>query len=134
MGASYDGLSYTYTADIVNEGPENASGITFKDTLPNTVSFVSATATQGSCTHSNGTVTCAIGSLAPGFDVTVSIPVTMGPNARDGTVTNSMNVTAVEPDPKPANNTATQDAAVFTVTVQSTGAGERYGNQQPRRH
>ena len=121
----YDGPwgGSSYTTDILNEGPENASGVTFKDTLPNTVSFVSATATQGSCTHSNGIVTCAIGSLEPGFDATVSISVTMGPNAHDGTVTNIMNVMAAEPDPAPANDTATLDTAVFTITVQTAGTG-----------
>jgi uncharacterized repeat protein (TIGR01451 family) len=121
----YDGPwgGTSYTTDIQNEGPDNASGVTFRDTLPNTVSFVSATASQGSCTHSNGIVTCAIGSLASGFDATVSISVTMGPNAHDGTVTNTMNVTAVEPDPTPANNTAGLDTAVRTITVQTSGTG-----------
>jgi uncharacterized repeat protein (TIGR01451 family) len=113
-----------YGANIINLGPENATEVTFKDTLPpNTVNFPSAAATQGSCTHSDGFVTCAIGSLAPGFAVSVTVPVTMGPNATDGMVTNSMNVTAAEPDLVPSNNTATQDSAVFTLSVAIAGTG-----------
>jgi uncharacterized repeat protein (TIGR02543 family) len=121
-----------YEALIINLGPESASEVTFKDTLPtNSVYPSSATTTQGSCAQSNGAVTCAIGSLAPGFDVEVSVPVpaAMGPNATDGavTITNNMNVTAVEPDLAPSNSTATQtqDSTVFTVrvAVADTGSG-----------
>lgn len=118
-----DANSSTYSAVIINEGPENATEVIFKNMLAANVIFASATATQGSCTHSNGIVTCAIGSLAPGSEVTVHIPVTMGPNATDGPVTNSMSVSAKEPDSAPANNTAMQNTAVFTMTVQNAGTG-----------
>ena len=112
-----------YSEVIMNLGPEAATDASLKDTLPNGVDFVSATTTQGSCTHSSGIVTCAIGSLAAGYDVAVKISVTVGTNAHDGTVTNTTNVTAAEPDLVPSNNTATQNSEVFTLTVQSAGTG-----------
>jgi uncharacterized repeat protein (TIGR01451 family) len=117
------GTNLTYTADVLNQGPQDATGVTFTDTLPNNVNFVSATATQGSCVQSHGIVTCNIGSLASAFDSTVSIVVT--PTAV-GTITNSMNVTVTEPDLVDANNSATQTstvAAVYTLTVAKAGNG-----------
>lgn len=117
------GTDLTFTADVLNLGPHAASGVTLTDTLPNNVNFVSATATAGSCVHSNGTVSCNIGSLASAFNSVVSIVVTP---AAAGAVTNTMNVTASEPDPVSANNTATQISyavQVYTLTVTKTGNG-----------
>jgi hypothetical protein len=58
--------------------------VTVTDTLPASVHFNSASATQGSCSRTpgtspktkGGTVTCAVGSLAAGASVTVTINVT----------------------------------------------------------
>lgn len=126
-GASADpvgvGTNLTYTTDVLNEGPQDATGVIFTDTLPNNVNFVSATATQGSCIQSHGIVTCSIGSLASAFDSTVSIVAT--PTVT-GTITNSMSVTANESDLALANNSATQITTVdpaFTLTVVKTGNG-----------
>jgi uncharacterized repeat protein (TIGR01451 family) len=113
----------TYTADVLNEGPENATGAMFTDTLPNGVSFVSASATQGSCIQSHGIVTCNLGSLASAFDAVATIVV--APTAT-GTITNTMSVTATEPDLVSANNSATQNTTVvpvFTLTVAKAGTG-----------
>lgn len=117
------GDNLTYTASVLNQGPQDATGVTFTDTLPNGVNFVSATATQGSCIQSNGFVSCALGSLPSAFDSTVSILAT--PTAA-GTITNSMNVSANESDLVLTNNSATQKTTVvpvFTLTVTKTGNG-----------
>jgi uncharacterized repeat protein (TIGR01451 family) len=117
------GTNLTYTADVLNLGPQDATGVTFTDTLPNNVNFVSATTSQGSCVQSNGIVTCNVGALASPFDFTVNIVVT--PTVA-GTLTNSMNVTANETDPNPANNTATQTTTVvpvFKLTITKIGNG-----------
>src|SRR6185437_5721860 len=37
------GTNLTYSADVMNEGPLDATGATFTDTLPSSVTFVSAT-------------------------------------------------------------------------------------------
>jgi uncharacterized repeat protein (TIGR01451 family) len=117
------GTSLTYTADVLNQGPQNATGVTFTDTLPNNVSLASATASQGSCVQLNGIVTCNVGALASAFDFTVNIVVT--PTAA-GTLTNTMDVAAIETDPNPSNNTATQTTTVvpvFKLTTTKTGNG-----------
>jgi uncharacterized repeat protein (TIGR01451 family) len=117
------GSELTYTANVLNEGPKDSTGVTFTDTLPNRVNFVSAATTQGSCSHSHQVVTCNLGALASAFDATVTIIVT--PTAL-GAITNAMSVTATEDDLAPANNSATQDTTVvqsFTLTVTKDGTG-----------
>ena len=116
----------TYTADVRNFGPKNATGVTLTDTLPNGVTYVSATATQGSCTQSHLVVTCNLGALASPIDTAVTIVATAPTTA--GSITNSMSVTATEPDLVPANNTATQTSTVvpvykLTVALAGNGSG-----------
>jgi uncharacterized repeat protein (TIGR01451 family) len=114
----------TYTAVVRNFGPKNATGVTFTDTLPNGVTFVSATSTQGTCTQSHLVVTCNLGALASPLDTAVTIVVTAPTTA--GSITNSMNLTATEPDLVPANNTTTQTSTVvpvYKLTAVLTGNG-----------
>jgi len=114
----------TYTAGLINLGPKNATGVTFTDTLPNGVGFVSASATQGSCTQSHLVVTCNLGALASPLGAAVTIVATAPTTA--GSITNSMNVTATEPDLVSANNTTTQTSTVvpvYKLTAVLTGNG-----------
>src|SRR2546422_1238857 len=117
------GTNLTYFADVLNEGPQDATGVTFTDTLPNDVNFVSASTTRGTCTQTRGVVTCNLGSLPSAEFAEVKIIVT--PNS-SGAITNSMNVPALETDLVMANNSATQITMVdlvFTLTVTIAGNG-----------
>jgi uncharacterized repeat protein (TIGR01451 family) len=117
------GLNLTYTANFLNEGPKDASGVTFTDTLPNGLRFISAVSGQGSCIQSQGIITCNIGALASGTGADATIIVT--PTV-SGTITNTMNVSALETDPAPANNSATQGTIVlpvFALALAKAGAG-----------
>ena len=62
------GDTVTYTVVVTNGGPDAATGVTVTDTLPAEVTFVSATATQGTCSGTT-TVSCALGTLANGASV-----------------------------------------------------------------
>src|SRR6202008_878941 len=95
------GLNLTYFIDALNEGPQDASGVMLLDNLPGGTNLVSATPSQGSCSHANRTITCNFGSLTPAFDATVSVVVT--PTAT-GTITNSASVSGAQQDLAPANN------------------------------
>jgi uncharacterized repeat protein (TIGR01451 family) len=111
------GNSYSYTLMATNTGGSDATSVVLADTLPASVHFNSASATQGSCPRTpstgpktkGGTVSCTVGSLAAGASVTVTINVTA---TRPGTVSDAATVTA-------SNVTADPDdsaAARTTVT------------------
>ena len=108
----------TYTVTVTNAGPSTAAGVVVTDNLPAGVTFTSATPSQGTCTPpangDGGTVTCNLGSLAPGASATVSIVVTAP--AEGGQITNTASVTAETADQNPNNNSATATTTVEAVT------------------
>jgi len=103
------GQNLTYTVIATNNGPSPATGATLTDTLPTGVTFVSVSSTQGSCAQAGGTVSCDLGNLAVSANATVTIVVTP---TMAGMISNTVTVTANEPDPNPGNNTATQNTTV----------------------
>lgn len=107
------GLAYTLTA--ANGGPEDATGVIVTDTLPAGVLFQSASATQGSCAHSAGVVTCLLGDIGSGADATINIVVTAAVAA--GTITNSATVSGNETDPIAGNNTSNENTVVQNLNI-----------------
>jgi uncharacterized repeat protein (TIGR01451 family) len=103
-------LPLTYTLTITNNGPATAIGVTVTDALPASVTFRSASASQGTCTSIAGIVTCSLGSLASNTVATVTISAV--PNV-PGLLTNTAVVTALTPDPVASNN---QSSVITTVT------------------
>jgi uncharacterized repeat protein (TIGR01451 family) len=96
----------TYTLVATNNGPNDAPDARLLDTLPEGVTFVSASA---GCMHSAGQVECALGTLASGASATVTI--TVSSKAR-GVITNTARVGSSAPDPDTSNNTATTETTV----------------------
>jgi uncharacterized repeat protein (TIGR01451 family) len=114
-----------YTIVATNNGPSPATGVTVTDTLPSGVTFVSATSSQGSCTNSAGTVTCTVGNLASGASATISINATSP--SHTGTITNTAKVSATQPDPNTANNTASATTQVKANTAMADLNITKYG-------
>jgi uncharacterized repeat protein (TIGR01451 family) len=117
------GTSLTYTADVMNEGPQDATGVTFTDTLPSNVTFVSANASAGTCSRASQMVTCTLGAVADTHDVQVTLVVT--PNAV-GPITNNMKLSGNESDGAASNNSASQTSTVvpvYTLTIAKSGTG-----------
>jgi uncharacterized repeat protein (TIGR01451 family) len=107
--------SLTYTITTRNQGPGPADGVTLTDQLPADAVFVSATATQGSCTRGgggnrDGELTCALGTINSSGTATVTIVVS--PSRAGVTLTNTATVRANSSDPNLANNTATATTIV----------------------
>ena len=94
----------TYTVTVTNNGPGSATGVQIVDTLPASVAFDSAVATQGSCGVAGSVVTCSVGILAAGQQATATITVFTSSSL--GFITNTSTVIAVEDDPVPGNNAA----------------------------
>jgi uncharacterized repeat protein (TIGR01451 family) len=99
----------TYSLTVSNDGPGVATGVTVEDQLPPSVTFVSANASRGNCTQAAGVVTCDLNFVAVGEQVTVTINVV--PQST-GTITNSAEVSATEPDANPANNSDVETTEV----------------------
>ena len=99
-GGTVQNPSYIVTAN--NRGPQSATGVVLTDTLPDNVSFVSATPSQGTCNWSGLKIVCEFGSLVSGGVALVKIDV-IAP-AAPYTITNSATVTADQADPTVKNN------------------------------
>src|SRR5207249_1720154 len=102
------GTNLTYTITVTNNGPGAATSVTMTDPLPGTVTFVSATPSQGTCSGTS-TVSCNLGTLVNGGSATVTIVVTP---TQAGGISNTASVAANEFDPNPDNNSATQGTTV----------------------
>lgn len=101
-----------YTLTVTNNGPLPATGVGASGTLPAGTGFVSASASQGSCTQAAGNVNCVLGNLGVGAAATINIVVTAP--GTPGTISFSATASATEPEPAPADNSAT---ATTTVTA-----------------
>jgi uncharacterized repeat protein (TIGR01451 family) len=121
------GANLTYTLTASNTGPNSATGITLTDTLPANVTYVSATASQGSCAQAAGVVTCNLGTLASAANATAAI-VVRPTAAAVPSVSNTASVTATEFDPNAANNSAT---AATTVNPAADLAVTKTDNPDP---
>lgn len=102
-----------YTATVINNGTQMATGVALTDSLPGGVDFVSATPSQGFC---NGTavISCSLGDLASGASATVQVTVT--PTVT-GTLNNTVSVTTNEADVNPVNNNANSSVLVQVPAV-----------------
>jgi uncharacterized repeat protein (TIGR01451 family) len=105
-----DNLVYSITVN--NTGEKAANGVTVTDALPSGATFVSATASQGTCSGTS-TVTCNLGSINAGAGATVSI--TIKPSSA-GTINNTATVSSSDSEANTANNSATQSTQVQQPT------------------
>jgi uncharacterized repeat protein (TIGR01451 family) len=104
------GNAIHYFLTVTNSGPDAATGVVLVDTLP-AGSTLFAAESPG-CTSASGVVTCAIGSLASGASVNISIVVLAPTVATMTTITNTATVSGNEDDPSLANNTSSEVTSV----------------------
>jgi uncharacterized repeat protein (TIGR01451 family) len=110
----------SYTGTVTNNGPAIAHNVVFTDALPTGLALSSAncnlgacqspiSTSLGSCMVSSNTITCNLGTMAPGATSTVNIPVAV---TGSGSITNTAAVSATEVDPNLANNTSSVTESV----------------------
>lgn len=98
-GSRLVGEPLTYRVTVTNRGPGSASDVVVADPLSDTVRFVSATPSQGTCAGAPA-LRCTLGSLAAGATAAVTIRVVP---LRAGQLLNTATVRAAEPDPHVPN-------------------------------
>jgi uncharacterized repeat protein (TIGR01451 family) len=113
------GDDLTYTITVTNNGPSPATDVTVTDTLPGSVTFVSATPSQGTPCTGTSTVSCNLGTLTNGSNATVMIVVT--PNT-EGLISNTASVAGNETDPVSGNDTSPPQE----TTVNPVPSGEPF--------
>jgi uncharacterized repeat protein (TIGR01451 family) len=131
------GSTLTYTIQVSNLGPHEATDVTVRDTLPGNVSFLSATSSSGTCTRKDKKVTCAIGNLAADATKTNAVTITIQVRpTKAGKIDNTATVDGVEKDPVGSNNKAKASTTVLaaprasscrgiTTTLTGTGKADR---------
>ena len=120
------GASLTYTLTVANTGPSAATGVMVTNLLPAGVTFMSATASQGTCSQSAGVVTCNLGTIFGGNNATIIIVVV--PTTAGTTITNLAIVSRAEVDPYPGNNLATATTVVNSPAISIADASVVEGN------
>jgi uncharacterized repeat protein (TIGR01451 family) len=113
---------FAYT--VTNNGPDAASGVVFTDILTDAnASYVSASASPGTCTTPSGTpptLTCSLSTLASAASATVNVVLSAkGP----GHLSNSASVSAGtngSADPNQSNNTASASVNVIDFSLSIT--------------
>ncbi|WP_344156723.1 hypothetical protein [Kribbella yunnanensis] len=101
------GQPVSYKLTITNNGPSAAQSVTVTDPVPAPLKYVSATTSQGSCEQANGTVTCAVGTVAPGDEITVTVVANVPSGTPPNELANTARVSSPTPDPVADNNSAT---------------------------
>lgn len=112
------GDTITYTIDVVNNGPDDASNVVVTDALPAAVTYVSDT-----CGGANVPPwTWNVGALANGASVSCDIVVSFD-SGTPGTISNTANVTADQTDPAPGDESSTADVTVGVPTLEIPTVG-----------
>ena len=101
----------TYTVNLTNNGPANATGVVVYEDLPQNVTYVSSSTNQGSYDSSSGNWTIGNVTNGAGAKLTITVTVNMGTGALgiDNVVAMAY---ADQPDSNLNNNDATASVKV----------------------
>ena len=104
----------TLLITVTNRGPSAVADLILTNMLPVGMQFLSATASQGSCSNRSGQLTCPIGALAPNTGALVSVQLLA---SRPGNYFSSAIATAPGNDVNLGNNVAAQMTSVVIDPV-----------------
>ncbi|WP_456378303.1 DUF7507 domain-containing protein, partial [Lutibacter sp.] len=106
-----EGDTITYTIEVTNNGPSDATGVSLVDNLPIGVTYVSHSTAEG--VFNNGSGEWIIGALASGATATLTIVATVDAETSGDTITNF--TTAAVGDQ--TDSTTTGDVLTAGITV-----------------
>ena len=112
------GDTVNYTVTVTGLGPAISHGVTVTDILPLGLTFVNATASQG--TYVSGTGIWTIGTLFSGADATLAVAATVNAGTAGTTIANTATVNSTTADPNTANNSSTMSFTVAAATTTPT--------------
>lgn len=107
------GQQFYYTLVVGNNGPDGASDVRVTDTLPPSLTPVSATPSQGSCSIGGNVVNCIIGFL-PANSIPQTVDITVVPN-NVGTIQNVAFVYNNDPNEIDTNQSNNSDQETTRV-------------------
>lgn len=107
------GKRITYTLTATNSGQGTAQNVVITDTPQSGMTFVSASAQQGSCS-TGFPLSCNVGSLAPGQKVSVTV---VAIPTVSGAVVNAARVTTDTPNESPASEVVADSRVTVKVPV-----------------
>jgi uncharacterized repeat protein (TIGR01451 family) len=120
------GVNLIYTLTVGNTGPNPATSVTLTNVLPPSVNFISAVASQGTCTNSGQWVTADLGDISGGSSALVTI--VCSPNLAGITLSNWAIVSRGEADPYPQNDSASVATTVGPPAISVADASAFEGN------
>jgi uncharacterized repeat protein (TIGR01451 family) len=113
------GSTTGYTFTVANSGPSDARDVTVTDTLPASLRFVSSP----NCAASGQQVTCPLGTVPAGGQVTATIDVTVVEGTPPGTTIVNTAVVSTSTPPGPTGPALPVTATVVTVAPAATVPG-----------
>ena len=108
--------SLNYSLVVNNNGPIDATAVTLTDELPGALSFVSVFTSQGTCSEASGAVSCTLGGIPNGSNVTVTIFVDSP--ATSQVINNTASISASSPDRLTSDNSDTEGTTIGGNTDQ----------------
>jgi len=123
-----EGESLSWTATLVNAGPNDAADVTLTQSVPAGFALENVTTTHGLCTPSGPSVTCSIGTLAPSTPVTVVLSGRPATGSVGTTLTTTATAASSTADPLPADNSASSSVKVQpTISIDDVTVTEPIG-------
>jgi uncharacterized repeat protein (TIGR01451 family) len=120
------GSNLVYTVWAMNPGPASSTGVFLTNTIPDNVTFVSASVSQGSYSQSGNLIICDFGTVSSLTSATLALTVT--PTLAGVAITNSAVVIRNEADSDTSNNQASLVLwPSFSVAQQLAEATETSG-------
>lgn len=119
------GDDLTYTIVVTNRGDTLMTGVRLSDPLPAGVTFKNVNGGAAECSHSEGTVDCALGDVGVGTARTVTIDATAttaGTKVNTATVTSNVEETGESPNSDSASTTVTSDERILIFGPTDTDA------------